>query len=406
MTWREDLRRVVFNGRRLIGASFRGVPFFVESDEIGGGRRAVVHEFPLRDLPYAEDLGAASVALRVDGYVIGDDYLTQKEALIAALQGEAGPGELVLPGHGVKSAICLKWGCRTSRGDGGMATFALEFVETPAQAPAPVEVVDSAALVSSGADDALLAVSAEFEEQYDVADLPAFALESAETALTEAAGALESQVAPIVANTQELAVLTGRIALLTAQASSLVREPASVLGEFRAAITGLVETAANAPGALMDALIDAYAIDLGPTVVPTTATRERERANQVAFVGALRRILALEAARLAPVVPYVSIEEATDARDRVAAMIEEQEITAEDTAFPALADLRSQVLRAVPGTLQLASVVTVTRNVPTPSLVLAYQLYGSVEREADIVARNSINHPGFVSGELRVLSDE
>jgi len=104
-------------------------------------------------------------------------------------------------------------------------------------------------------------------------------------------------------------------------------------------------------------------------------------------------------------VPYDSIEEATAARDQVAGLLDEQAQGAGDTAYPALVNLRSEVLRAVPGGAAFARVVTITRRVPVPSLLLAYQLYGSVDQEADVIARNNISHPGFVAGDLKVLSN-
>lgn len=407
MTWREDLRRVSVGGRRLVGASFRGVGFLVEASDRSGGRRAVVHEFPLRDDPFVEDLGRKARTFRVDGYVIGDDYLTQKNALIDALESTAGPGEVILPFWGGRAirAICVSLSVRETRADGGMATFAIEFAETPAQAPVPVEVVDAAEQVADSADEAITATDAEFQESYDVTGLPSFAITSAETALTSAAAALESTLAPVITDTQELAEMTGRIAVLTAQAASLVRQPAEVLTEFRAIITGLVETAASAPGAVVDALVESYTADLGQVVIETTATRERELANQAAMTGALRRVMSAEAARLAPLVPYASLEEAMATRDTIAAQLEEQASTAGDTAYPALVNLRSELLRAVPGDAVFARVVTVTRPVPIPSLLLAYQLYGSVALEVDIIERNAIEHPGFIAGELQVLSD-
>jgi prophage DNA circulation protein len=167
----------------------------------------------------------------------------------------------------------------------------------------------------------------------------------------------------------------------------------------------MVNTLAAAPRAVMDALVSTYSISLGTPVDATTATRARERANQDALTAALRRVLAIEAARLAPVVPYPSIDDATAARDRVAAILDEQAALAGDDAYPALVDLRSQVLRAVPGGTAFASIVPVTRRVATPSLLLAYQLYGSVDLEEDIIARNRVRHPGFIAGALKVLSD-
>ncbi len=405
MTWREDLRRVNFAGRQLIGASFRGVAFFVEGSDRSGGRRGVVHEFPLRNDPFVEDLSRRARTFRVDGYVVGDDYMAQRDALLAALEDEDGPGELVHPYHGVRVALCMNVSVRETRVDGGMATFSIEFAETPTQAPAPTEVVDAAEQVALSADAAVVSLEAEFAEQYDPDGLPAFAHESTEDAFTRAVDGLGSALAAVVTATQELAELTGRVALLTAQASSLVREPASVLAEFRAAITALVDTAEESPGGVMNALIAAYGVDLGTLVVAITSTRARELVNQTALIGGLRSILAIEAARLAPLASYASIDEAIAARDEVAAMLEEQAAAAGDTAYPAIVNLRSEVLRGVPGGTAFARVVTVTRKVPIPSLLLAYQLYGSVDLELDIVARNSIPHPGFVAGDMKALSD-
>lgn len=403
--WRKDLRKVTVGGRKdLIGASFRGVGFFVESSERSGGRRTVVHEFPLRDDPFVEDLGRGARKFPVTGYVIGDDYIVQRDALLVALEDTAGPGELVHPYHGVRRAICASVSVRETKTEGGMATFAIEFIESPAQAPTPTEVVDDASKVAASAAKAVVATRAELVERFSAARMPAFALASAESALTRAADGLQAKLAPVVSGAQELAALAGRVSQITAEASSLVRQPGDAFDAVRAAITGLVDAALAAPEAVLDALLEAYTVDLGPPVVVTTATRERELANQLAITGALRRAIAIEAARIAPIVPYASIEEANAARDRVAAQLEEQAAGAGDTAYPALVTLRSDVLRAVPGAATLASVVTVTRRVAIPSLLLAYQLYGSVDQEADIIARNNISHPGFVAGDLQVLS--
>lgn len=407
MTWREDLRRVSFAGRQLIGASFRGVPFFVETADRGGGRRAVVHEFPLRDEPFVEDLGRKARSFRVDGYVIGDDYLLQKNALLDALESTAGPGELILPYYGGQAirAICTSISVRETRADGGMAVFALEFTETPTQVPTPTEVVDHPSRVAASADVAMVATTTELAEKFDPSDLPAFALATAETAIRVAAATLGQVLAPIANSAQEAAALAGQIRLITTRASSLVREPGGIIDAFRTAFSVLASTLNAFPGEVLGALSDAYGVNLGGPPAETTSTRVRERANQIAITGALRRVMAIEAARLAPLVPYASLEDATAARDRVAAMLEEQAAGAGDAAYPALVTLRSDVMRAVPGGAAFARVVTVTRRVAIPSLLLAYQLYGSVDQEADVIARNAIRHPGFVAGELKVLSD-
>jgi hypothetical protein len=71
-------------------------------------------------------------------------------------------------------------------------------------------------------------------------------------------------------------------------------------------------------------------------------------------------VIAIEAARLAPLVDFETLDDAIAARDTVAAQLEEQAEGAGDTAYPMLVDLRARVLRAVPGGTEFARVVTVT----------------------------------------------
>lgn len=405
MTWREDLRRVIVDGKQLIGASFRGASFFVESSERSGGRRVVVHEFPLRNDPFVEDLGRKARSFRVDGYVIGDGYIAKRDALLSALEDASGPGELVHPYHGVRRAVPVSVAVRETRAEGGIAMFAIEFAEAPAQAPTPVEVVDSVEVVGKAADGAIAAAKAELVQRYSAARLPAFALESAENALIRASNGLEAALAPVATKAQELAALRSRVALITARASSLARSPSDAFDGFREAATALSDAAITAPWAVLDAVLDAYEVDLGESPPATTSTRQRELVNHDALTGALRRVIAVEAARLAPRVPFPTIEDATATRDQVAVHLADQAGGADDAAYPALVNLRANLLRAVPGGATFARIVPAFRPVAVSSLVLAHQLYGAVNLEADIIARNRVRHPGFISGDLRVLSN-
>lgn len=406
MTWTDGLRRVTLSdGRRLIGASFRGVPFFVESTDRQGGRRIVVHEFPQRDDPFVDDLGRKARTFHVEGYVLGEDYLTQRDALLSALEDTAGPGELVHPSHGVRRAVCSSLTTREALStDGRMARLSIEFTEAPAQTVVPTIVPDLPGKVSASSDVALVAAEADLATGYDPARLPAFALASAETAVRSLATKLGAALAPVVTSTQELAALTGKVNVITAEASSLVRQPADILGAFVDALGSLAQTTVNAPLGVLNALLEAYDVDMGPAAPETTVIRQRERANQIALTAALQQLMVLEAARLAPLAGYPSIEDANATRDEVASRLDEQAGIAGDAAYPALITLRADVLRAVPGDRMFARIITIERRVAIPSLLLAHQLYGSVDKDQDLIDRNHIRHPGFVSGTLRALT--
>lgn len=77
-------------------ASYRGVPFWVEAEEISGGRRVAVHEV-LGDKPaLLEDMGARTQEIGVTAYLVGDFSDFASSALAAACSAP-GPGLLVLP---------------------------------------------------------------------------------------------------------------------------------------------------------------------------------------------------------------------------------------------------------------------------------------------------------------------
>jgi prophage DNA circulation protein len=119
----------------LVPALFRGAPFHVDANARSSGRRLVVHEFPKRDVPYAEDMGRKARTFPVTGYVIGPTYVIQRELLELALEAE-GPGLLILPTLLQRDSILVQvrdYTVRETRQAGGMAEFDMQFVEAGEQ---------------------------------------------------------------------------------------------------------------------------------------------------------------------------------------------------------------------------------------------------------------------------------
>lgn len=116
MTWKDRLRK----------ASFRGVEFKVDISDIDGGRRAVKHEFPQKNIPFVEDMGGKSKTFPIEGYVIGDDYMDKRDLLMDALDKE-GPALFVHPYHGELNLQVETWHVKEIVSDGGMARFSIVF---------------------------------------------------------------------------------------------------------------------------------------------------------------------------------------------------------------------------------------------------------------------------------------
>ena len=110
---------------RLIDASFRGVPFKVRSHEAPLGRRNEVHQYPGRDDPFVEDLGQEAGVWSFEAFVIGPDYFADRDRLVVALN-KKGPGELVHPYLGRKTAAVTDAAVSESFDEGGLARFRLD----------------------------------------------------------------------------------------------------------------------------------------------------------------------------------------------------------------------------------------------------------------------------------------
>ncbi|WP_431477940.1 DNA circularization protein [Massilia eburnea] len=162
MTWRDKLQP----------ASFRGVPFAVISGSLTAGRRLARHEYPQRNLPYLEDMGRRAREYKVEAYVIGPDYMSGRDQLLAAIE-EEGPGQLVHRYYGTKMVAVAECELTESTEFGGMARFTLQFVEAGEQAE-PTVGIDSGAELLQVQDVAYSAIMDDFTQQFSVDALPSW----------------------------------------------------------------------------------------------------------------------------------------------------------------------------------------------------------------------------------------
>jgi prophage DNA circulation protein len=127
--WRDD----------LLPAHFDGFLFHVDTASRESGRRIVEHEFPKKDLPYAEDMGQHAVSFTVRGYCITypvdtDSPLYQRDYRIArdALQtrlDQGGPGNLQLPTMEPMLVVCQRYRLTEESKLGGFCIFDMQFTE-------------------------------------------------------------------------------------------------------------------------------------------------------------------------------------------------------------------------------------------------------------------------------------
>lgn len=398
MTWRDNLK---------LQATFRGVPFKTTDAEARVGRRAVLHEYPLRDRPYTEDIGRRARQYVVEAYVIGDDYLQRRDALMAAIE-TAGPGELVHPRYGhVLVAVQDYVSVKESQREGGMARFSITFVEHGSN-EFPKAVADSAAQVNTSADELVKVSSISFDEAFEVSGSGV----TFDQALKDFQADLDAHL-KMVRQVTDISALSSTVAsvnTISSRLTTLLRTPLTLAQE----VTGLgtqLSTGVARPLLALSELASQFRGNPRPTTTALAgSTRARLISNEQARADLQRRAALATQARLIAVAldgQDLTAAQARALRDRLLDQVDDE---LERTDPPvAVASALQRVRGAVVTDVQrraelLREASTYTPQAVLPALVLAHRIYQDAGRADELVARNAVRHPAFVpAGPLEIL---
>ncbi len=389
----------------LLPGSFRGVGFSVSSTDGSTGRRSVKHEFPKKNTTaFTEDMGLRSGAHTLECFVIGPDYMRARDALLRALLVE-GPGELVHPFLGTLRVQVGNVRFHHSNDAGGMCTFSVEYDETTAEPTQPATVVDGAAKLTVSANVLQVAAADEFLSKFDE-------LATIRDSVLTAIGGVTSKVASVLGKVaipgQVLAELTAAVTSITATTSTLIGAPSALADSLAGIVNGLGGALLGLPNAVATAL-SLYGADLGVRPPDDTPSRLAEQTNFDAVGNLWKRLVLAQASLLAVGQIFTTYDDAVRARLEITDLMDAHcDETADDT-YPAIQDVRRDLVQAVPGdSVNLPRLVSYTPHATVPSLVLAHNLYGNLDREQDLIDRNRISNPGFIAGgrALEVLTRE
>jgi prophage DNA circulation protein len=379
MTWREDMQ----------AASFRGVPFEVESESGKFGRRGQTHEYPQRDKPWREDLGRGTRTFNIAAFLVGDDYMQRRDALLAAIETE-GPGTLVHPWYGQLEVNATDEVTVThSRANGGMCEIQLVFVEAgELEFPAASSSLGAQSL--NAADDLGEAAAEDFAESFTLEEMPSFVQDGFLEDLDLFGGMLE-------AAGSGWQWLNAAVPDWLGDALSFGRSVAAMFDRFV-----LPSTTANSARLNRNAVVSLTALSrqygsyVAESVAAAPATRQREE-NRSALAALFQQATIIQAAGMASAMPLPVYDDAVLVRDSLAAALDEASFTASDAIYVPLQVLRARVHADITARLsQAARLRTFTPREPVSCLALVYDLYEDVDREQEVIDRNAIRHPGFV----------
>ncbi len=118
----------------LLDASFRGVPFQIESVNDKGEKSLAIHEYPYRAGGEVEDLGRKPRIIPLKAVFWGVNYLSGLRALIKAFEVE-GKGELIHPVFGSVEVVIRSWDIPHEAERPNYATVSFEAVEASPDNP-------------------------------------------------------------------------------------------------------------------------------------------------------------------------------------------------------------------------------------------------------------------------------
>lgn len=410
MSWRD----------RLQPASFRGVPFFVQSGSKKPGRRTVIHEFPTREDVEIDDLGRGPDRFEIKAFVAGADYDQARDALEAALVAP-GPGTLVYPTRG-RLQVVIEGEPQIAEefiDKSGVAIFTFAVVvfapNPPAQAPATGHALTSAANAVTNA------AAAKFVTTFTTTGLASSFVDSAISRVRDAASALATAREAISGALAIADTVTDSLEDFADDAESLVADPSRLAGEFQPLADDILRAGARAADAasrsalaVRDAgriainrrttrqtLVGSAAMQaVGTSDLPISEATElsaREASNRKELTNLIRASAIASVARAAVSLPFTSRDEAIAASDVLSAEIDDVAEDVDDDTYVALRNMRVALaahLSRVASTLPEIRTYTVAQD--SSVTMIAHWLYGDATRADEIVARNSIKNPGLI----------
>lgn len=205
-------------------ASFRGVPFQVEGIEHQAGDNVVLREYPFQDLPTVFRMGEGAEEIKFSAYVIGDDYMDQRDRLREVLTGD---GVLIHPTAGtMRVFVSGKYTIKENpTAEGGMARFDLAFVRAEVRRY-PTGVTNTPQTAKDKATAAKAASVDAFASSFDLSNKPGWAADRAVSRVTDSVSAIWANMSKVTGGLGDFTnAAIGNYQSVRDGLSSLVRQP-------------------------------------------------------------------------------------------------------------------------------------------------------------------------------------
>lgn len=390
---------------QLRPASFRGISFLAPSDSSAFGRRIVVHEYPGRDNPSHEDMGASPDEFNIDAVIAGSDFMSAAASFEAALR-QKGVGTLVHPYYGSIQVIVMP-PVRVDRSLESVGEVRFSFsVQKFGELVYPAALGDTVAALASASDSLFASITTDFNERFKIDGLQDFLVEDAASRLSSLASSMTTLLSK-----------NG----LVATAQQFIPASWTLIDDLAGQVTGMFGAISGASKPVQKAVIGSSTVsksslparsvlNVMTAAITMSSGSVSGRATRIVNAQALDYIFQASAlasaASAAKYAAYDSREDALDVRNKLAGNIEILRNNLGEAGYDRSWRDSGVVLAAVTKDInervgRLPRTVKIRPSSPRSSLALANRLYGDdtsglFKAAEELVKRNKVRHPGVV----------
>lgn len=371
-------------------ASWRGVPFFIKRSDRKVGRKTVLHTYPGRDSTFTEDLGKFNPTYAFDSYLLGDNYFKEREDLVKALEIK-GVGKLIHPYVGeINAVLTSPVNLSETTSEGGIVRFNLTFKEQNI-IKLTSRTISTTININEKTKSTYDALREAFAEIYDLAQEPVEAAQKALVAIDKGADII-LDAKKIVSSVADFKAVIDNI---KGKLIQIAFDTEDLANELQAAVTfgtDFTNTSFASNSKTQFYELQNLALKMS----------EQGGTGVVLIINTLIMQQAMVAANeMIATIDFTSTTDAEELRDQSFSLLNLILLdtnTANDvlsTVADNKASIEADFTKRISNLGQIFDYNILEES--TTSLTISNAIYGDIEKEQDIIGRNKIQNPFFVT---------
>lgn len=395
MAWLDNYRQ----------ASYKNIKFVVPSHSLAGGKRGKLWQYPYQSTPYFQRMGNNAKKFILECYIVGEDYMDQRDKLIEALDKDEN-GKLVHPYYGNIIVDVRSYSFREIWQETRMVRFTLDCVEAgELQFPkTKIDTTNATELKKESSYDSLISA---FEDAYDIISSPQSVIQNVMNNIDKSLDVIEAAKTTVSAVAEYKKVIDnmrGRLIYLTYNSLELVQN-ITELTQF-----GTNYSDENGGLTIANSEENFYSMIAIMDFIPNVIINSDPLSPDNLFNSMFQLSGTISACTLLTIMEFDNYESMLEFRDIALNKLDYfLETTQDDILYNELYDLRALVVRDLEirsEILPRLSQLVLTEHLP--AIVLSHNLYLTVNYEEDLIKRNDILNPMFMPAqvELEVLTFE